>query len=989
LDIPNNQKIKPSDKIWNSMYDLNPLGVFLTLIDINIITGEPVKIDMNVKNLTIDDDMLDAIYLASGLLSSQDYSLNDVLKTLEYIIDEYSFDTRWVKTGADMKLYTTVNVSQKAINDIINQYSSYIPSALTNNLSFFYSPLDMFGFPGLPYFPAGLLKPIPEFKLDYTIEENQEHPNLVMKYVVDNPIKQVGENINLFLRITNIGDKVAWGMKLYSGWADINALTLGLFPAGTYIRYEVRGFYIPQLFQSNPVDVLYGSGNILLDYNSYTGSSTIKTLLSLADTGPGGNDDGYASLEELNVISSSGPLNYIEPGKTIEIDMSTLASNGMFSTFNNETAHFTNSSIITGVQTGNITDNNDTNAYSADLTTWNIRTTSSGPSHDIVIDFNFTSEIGNFTLEDVDALRFTYVGYNNQSIYPSGEANVYIFNYNTSQWVPINNITRPNDNVSLNQTDAQITQWTDIFTIYNAENDTQNNTINITHYLSGPNNTVRVRLALSNNQSTLMQIDYFGMDYLKRNETTNRVPPSNIIYTDFDGKVLRSAVSGSVHVGSQNVSSLIVFQEISGTDYSLSPGTMKNLTITVMNNGSEIAENVNLSILIPGIIVDPGEFTVNVNSLNMSLGSIGPATTVMKTFSFLIPNSIKISGSLVEYNNHTKISSNGSDFIDSANDVYIDAPVSYSSTSTMPKIIQVNMLTKLTSASIPDVNETFNVNVSVGFDDKPSILDNVNITIPNTTMFNSCIQIKTNILLPGAEKNGYKIITINKTSYKGYLLPPLAINTENAMGNLMRVKMPAPMQVGNMKLSIVKTIYLDGKSIELEKFHIRRDSEIMINITIKNTGNLPIGFLEYNDPSMEQGFQINDNEGFNQSGFVVISGKVSLANITLQPGQETSFNYTIKAIRVGNYWLGKTSREYFFVKREVSNSTAYKVTIDEKIELIVAYLASSLGTTIIIAILSIHFKKKQQRAYEEFMKRDKVLYQMIQENKEKYEQYLD
>ncbi len=112
-------------------------------------------------------------------------------------------------------------------------------------------------------------------------------------------------------------------------------------------------------------------------------------------------------------------------------------------------------------------------------------------------------------------------------------------------------------------------------------------------------------------------------------------------------------------------------------------------------------------------------------------------------------------------------------------------------------------------------------------------------------------------------------------------------------------------------------------------------------------------------------------------------------NGRIQSGQSASFNYTLQAEKVGSFTLGSTVKGYFFLRELEATSNEFTVTIDEKPELIATYLGVSIGVTILIIFGSIYTKKKQDRALEEFKRRDLVLYDELTKSKKTFDEYLD
>jgi ribonuclease J len=61
--------------------------------------------------------------------------------------------------------------------------------------------------------------------------------------------------------------------------------------------------------------------------------------------------------------------------------------------------------------------------------------------------------------------------------------------------------------------------------------------------------------------------------------------------------------------------------------------------------------------------------------------------------------------------------------------------------------------------------------------------------------------------------------------------------------------------------------------------------------------------------------------------------------------------------------------------------------IKEKPALIAIYVGAGMGITLAFVIGSLYNKKKQQRALEEFKKRDTILYEQVKKQEKTYEEY--
>ncbi|MEX2683245.1 MAG: BatD family protein [Candidatus Sigynarchaeota archaeon] len=990
LGMPEGAQFKPSAMIWNSMFNFNPVGILGTMIDVNVITGNVTSWDLGTSRLTMDDTILDTIYMASALGRSMGIDIVAILDALEFVIKNVFFITSWEKSGALSKLYTNVNLTRAGYEELLSGagLNPDLLDFLLDEIMLDTSPLALVGFRGLPYVPAGLLKAIPNVIVGYKKPESNI-PVVIAQLDTDFSVKPFQETIQMTLNVTNIGTSRAWGIKIGHGTSSLAELTNNLINYPVSVDYEVRGFLIPALASVDPLSVFYGIENIMINIASYSGQKWIVepvlptpgygALLLLDSAGPSGRpgrNDGYVDFHEVGLLSPSDPYNYIEPGKSMIIDLSDASLTGMFIPFSGENSTFTSASLLAGNQVPPPATNNETNAFDLDGIYWQIDTIGVGINRAIKIEFEFANTTNNVTRDDVSALEFRYVGYNNATIWSGGNASFMIWNYNTNQWVPVSNLTRAP--VSINQT--SILSSVDIFRIYDGDNDTANNTINIKHYMAPMTNEVKIQLHLGNNASTRLSIDSFDMDYLRRNQTLMPIPQQSFAYTDRSSLTALQAVSNSLYVGSQNASALVVKQRMAANVHSVLPGTSTSAIISIVNKGNRTATNINISIPIPGIITSLGSFTINGKFLNHSVASIAAGASVTMTCDFIVPNSEKIPGVLVSYANQTRA------FIVRGNDWYIDAYVDYKSFSLRPYLIDVNAtMSHVNPSSIPDISQTFGINYSVSIAHASPLTGALTTSLPGTSYFTISGPNPVDIVLSG--NKGSVVKTYTKNSYKGYLVPSINFNTE-LMAMLLRYVPPAPVAIGEMEITIKKQI-VQGASFLPASFRVVRGTNLVVIVTINNTGTLNVGAYEKLALALRQGFTIDDNFGYNQAAFEVLKGDVSVSNVSLAPGQSISFNYTMQAKKVGSFKIGSVVKSYYFLKEKRATSNYFTVVIDEKPELVAIYLGTSTGVTILIVFGSIYTKKKQDKALEDFKRRDRVLYDELAGSKRTYDEYLD
>ncbi|HME52404.1 MAG TPA: BatD family protein [Candidatus Lokiarchaeia archaeon] len=943
LDVPASDNIEPSGLIWQSLLNKDPAGILSSAIAVSVITGDISAWSLGSPHLAIDDRLLNAAYLFSDLTNNT--NLTAIVEELDFVIQNVYFITGWQKTGALDTLTTNVNMTQAGIMFLLAQ-SGFNPASLAyvlNNIKLDSSPLGLAGFNGLPIVPTGLLRAIPDVNVTYTIRPSEAQPILVIKQQTALAIKPFQQSLNMSMTITNIGSATAWGFLIGHGTANLSSLvtTLSGFtvPKGYTIQYEVRGFSIPSLSQINYLGAYYGAENLLLEYNTLTGSgaSTWINRMHLLDT----NNDGFLDLHEVGLLGSTAPINYIPVHGSIMIDLSSLAVAGQFTPFTNETGMFSTATIINGVQQGPYPS---MAAKTTNGVTWNVASVPITGQDDITINFTFSNSTKNMKQNETAALGFTYVGSLNTSIYGAGKATFAIYNCTSKTWVQINNLVTPA--VSINHTGQLPTITT--FRIVNGSKDTLNHVINIRDFMQGQNNTVTLQLQAVNNVTTLDQIDSMSMNYLQENKSVLPIAAKVVGYTDLSGIVLRQATSNSLYGGATNASVLQLTQQIFVNDNICYPGHVENLTSSVVNVGTENAENVNFTMILPGIILNPGNFTVMGGLLVAKIPSLAPNAMTSFTFQFEVPNSETVPGMIVAYNNVTKVTNKAPDYTTTANDLYIDAPVQYTSTAnTKPFIIPVNATMALKTKIPTTTSSTFVIACNLSAGNLPSWMTFLNVSVQKTPYFTSSGPSYSVVSLTSMAGSFLKNLT--KVSYQGYLFPPIALAT-NRMSALMRLTPVSALQLGSVNITVQKIVtYNDGS--KSSAFTMIRGDDINVTVTLTNTGTLPVGVAP---PALV----VNDSTTFNSAGFVVVSGSDLATNITLAPGASHSFTYVLQAKAVGTFSINSTRITYFFLVKQTTTSTSFTVNVQEQPLVIAMYIGIAAAATVILIILG--WKKKHR-----------------------------
>ncbi|GAH88686.1 unnamed protein product, partial [marine sediment metagenome] len=153
---------------------------------------------------------------------------------------------------------------------------------------------------------------------------------------------------------------------------------------------------------------------------------------------------------------------------------------------------------------------------------------------------------------------------------------------------------------------------------------------------------------------------------------------------------------------------------------------------------SDFAKNINISILIPGIIYDPFNFTIAENYLKYNIAELAPYTEKQVSFSFYVPNTAVISSTNISYSTPEHIQNLNSTILEThPNHVCFSAPIDYSTRVPYIKTIEIYFTA---SNLAPSIGEELNLSVHV----KNNGLEGFNIqnlTISMNDQFGDLAQI--------------------------------------------------------------------------------------------------------------------------------------------------------------------------------------------------------------------------------------------------------
>jgi hypothetical protein len=208
-------------------------------------------------------------------------------------------------------------------------------------------------------------------------------------------------------------------------------------------------------------------------------------------------------------------------------------------------------------------------------------------------------------------------------------------------------------------------------------------------------------------------------------------------------------------------------------------------------------------------------------------------------------------------------------------------------------------------------------------------------------------------LIPGAGNAQTLSVILNKTTYRGYLVPPIvAINGTESQ--TIRQTAPSPIILGLSSLQIIRS----ASERQPEPGDI-----ITIIVTITNNGTI----------AMED-ILVNDINCFPHEGFTLNSGILVYSIDKLAPGESATFNYTLKAKNQGHYDLRPAEVTYFFIYKETFESPTYMTIVKMPSYMLMLYFAVPLVVSLICILIYYGMKKKSQKEDSELRRREDLMF---------------
>ena len=930
------EPLAPSEKIYIAL-----VGAFMTDIEINILCTE--IIDTTPVNFEFYDYLLEQI----GLIF--------YLAGIEFDIQalkEYSFELYWVNEEGFKNTYVKpVNVDDPY--DIVNL-------------------LQQLGFKGFSYIPTGIVNPFEDFSVTYNISNSE--PNLLLRkeLVGENASYGAFRDFSYYISAENVGNTTSWGYPTQIP-LELNdfflLLTLGNQPLADELKnalWDVIRIEYPNQYSSLEAFFNFDEDPLIFYFDSL-GTGVYDTffpdILNFTNLWPY-NDKieniidiivvGYPQListltilglstEDLkNVFTNNNSIwndeNWkIDPGNNI----SYFLHNVSISEIDSLTPIFSNNFTIgTDPQTPEIIYGTSINgtipemALSMDTEKWAIESVERFLNQRIELNFVFRND----TLLDLkkDPLEMVSIIINFSAPDSLDSLDFEIYNFELEEFV----------NLEPYLTSIENNSWK--FSIVN-----NNNSLDWLFYpLEQDNHTMLFKLRGIDSDNFNISINDLDVEFSTRDININEDSGSRVVFGSSTGNIQYERRSNSLSLSNYDMASIILTSSLDS--YSSKEGDLNHYYLNLKNIGSRPAENISISLKIPGIVGNTGNFTLENGNLTHFISKLEPFENRTINFSFYVPNTRTISDISITYNNPKNVQGrNSSEIVTLTNEVYVSAPLDYENKFPFVRLLEIKCDYDNTLLNQSLFNFTYNLK---SFNPNGIKTPDINISIYD--QIGDLRRVDTNDLyfedLEFNETISFNI-TISKYGWKGYYYP--AINyIEGSEAKTIQILSSSSSILGIINFSITK--YVD-------KENIRIGEEITVFIEVKNTGTLKV-----------EDITVRDTISYSQSDFMLINGKLINFINSLEPGETVSINYTIRARKQGIVTLKPTFLEFYYLhKLELfSNNVFIKINsspLDQSVYLIVAGIVA-------ITILLIYYthNSRYKKSKDKLERREKLILKM-------------
>ena len=919
----NSGVLRPSEKVFIAL-----IGAFMSEINVRILGS-------------------DIIYNTPEYFSLYDFLLEQVSQLLYYAnididietIKNYLFELVWVDNGGFKE--------------------SYIRPKNLNNSADYLNFLPLLGFQGIPGILTGLFNPIQDLIVKYRISNSE--PNLLIKksLVEGNASFGVFNNFDFNITVKNVGNETVWGVPTFIPLSLENVFSLIAGPLSEefidsiweVVRVEYPNQYesLEDFFNFNEDPRIFyfdslGNGFVdeyfpnlnnltnLLPYNKNmdevidlvisANPQLISGLLLLGIT----SDDLKDIFTNKNSIWNDDNW-YLEPNQIISYIYANLSISNLdsFSPFytNNFTIKSTYPSLPAIISGGSIDNTTPSMALLNDNQAWNIS------SEEKYIDYN-ELEV-QFLFQNDSMIDFMNKGIDRISLLinysdPSNVINLEIFNFSSGEFIDIAPFFDSIENGTYRY--SFIKYQDSLEWIFDPE--------------SRSNHSIIFRIIGSDTDSFNISINNLDIEFSYRDNNRYNSQGARIFYSTESGNVLYIRRSNSISIGTYEMASIIAFSNIS--HFSSKCGEENIYRLEFQNIGSEIATDINISLMCPGIILDSGNFTSIGGNLTFLLDELSPSEEKVIEFKFYSPNNILIKSSEISYNSTTKIENLDSFKLENyANEVYCSVKIDYQTSFPFVKSVQID----LNASSLnPSIGEEFNLSIRI-FNDSFSKLNITDLKLSLNDRYGDLIRLnETQLLFPNLIYNfGMESdITLLKADWKAYYYGPINY-FDNSDKRFIQISKSNPIILGHVNLTIQKVI---------EKNQIQIGEIVKVTLRVKNDGNICIKNLI-----------LSDDVSFTQIEFSLVEGRLINEIGCLSPGESIVFAYKIRAKTQNSLMLKSAAINYYFLRKNIafSNTIQVKIIIPLETQFLFIIIPTSIGLAILVGYL-FEMNRYKSKRYE-------------------------
>ncbi|MFX0139215.1 MAG: hypothetical protein ACFFDN_36575, partial [Candidatus Hodarchaeota archaeon] len=842
----NGPPLSPSKKVYISL-----IGAFLSELDINLLCTD--IIDATYKYFEFSDYLIEQLSSLSDF-ADLDFDLNS--------LKNYSLELLWVNEDGIYR-------------DYLRPENLENPEDQINYLKFL-------GYQGIPYIPTGLLNPIGDLIITYNVSNSEPILRLKKELIGNNASYGIINQFTFNITAENVGNISAWGIP-----TDISVNVTELFE-----EYFVGNATLAH----NLYDVLWGAVEILYGGNY----DSLEDFLGLNKTPRVFYFDTWGSglvnyyYPDITNITNLWP--YSEEARTVIDSVLIWPSN--FSDKEDLKAAFTNNFSIWYEENWKLEPGEKISYITNNISIAEI------DSFTEFYKYNFTIKTSYPELPNVISGRSIRSTTPDMALAPDDEGwNIeaenltpleygleieFLFENQSNIDLINNSIDRVSINISYTDLPPNLRYEIYNFTeqeyqqIFPSEFTNISRTFTFIDYNEGLNglfdptvpNKYRLIFKLDRIDDEIfnISIDNLDVQFSTRDINTIDILGTRCIYSTSSGNAQLDTVSNTYTLANRDSASIEAYSYL--ISYSSQVGEMNTYVIHLKNIGSKPALDVNISQLIPGIINESNSFEINDNYLNLIIPQLDPNQEIRVNFTFYTPNSASIR-TTISYNNSEYIQNINSSMLYSVtNQHYFSAPIDYDKRYPFLRTIEIRYES---STSAPIIGETFNLTgIIVNKGPKEGILiPDINFTMNDkygdlTRKDNNTL----NLYNISYNYNKTFYITLKKNDYCGYFYP--SINYfKSSEERTIQISKSDFITLGYIAFSIEKSG--DNKQVEIGE-------EITVTINIKNRGTI-----------VAKNIEVNDISSFKESDFTLIKGKVLNVIDVLNPGEEISFKYKIKA----------------------------------------------------------------------------------------------